>query len=200
MLKDHLGNVRMVLTEEQKQDIYPATTFENTEHNTGTAIGVERQYYSIEETKIVDKSAAYGIPDYQNNNGNPPINNNPYSNSTANSQRLFKLNGNDATKTGLGISLKVMAGDRLDIFGKSYYADNNTGGPGVNYSVPVLELLSGLLATPTGATASGHTTATELNGIAGVNNPIGNFSNDPVRDNPGYPLPAQSIYQLHIPG
>ncbi len=186
MLKDHLGNVRMVLTEEQKQDIYPATTFENTFYNSGTAVGVETQYYSIDNNKIVDKSAAYGIPDYQNNNGNPPINNNPYSNSTANSQRLFKLNGNDATKTGLGISLKVMAGDRLDIFGKSYYADNNTGGPGVNYSVPVLELLSGLLSTPTGATATGHTTATELNGISGVNNPIGNFSNDPGRDNPGY--------------
>jgi hypothetical protein len=27
-LKDHLGNVRMVLTEEQKQDAYPATTLE----------------------------------------------------------------------------------------------------------------------------------------------------------------------------
>ncbi len=27
-IKDHLGNVRMVLTEEQKQDFYPAATLE----------------------------------------------------------------------------------------------------------------------------------------------------------------------------
>uniref|UniRef100_UPI002613B449 hypothetical protein n=1 Tax=Hydrotalea sp. TaxID=2881279 RepID=UPI002613B449 len=27
-IKDHLGNVRMVLTDEQKQDIYPAATVE----------------------------------------------------------------------------------------------------------------------------------------------------------------------------
>jgi len=29
MIKDHLGNVRMLLTEELKPDIYPAATLEN---------------------------------------------------------------------------------------------------------------------------------------------------------------------------
>ena len=37
-VKDHLGNVRMVLTEEVKQDVYPVATLENVTYNGGTAI------------------------------------------------------------------------------------------------------------------------------------------------------------------
>ncbi len=37
-------------------------------------------------------------------------------------------------KIGLGIALKVMIGDKLDIFGKSYYMQNNTGGSGATES------------------------------------------------------------------
>jgi YD repeat-containing protein len=36
-VKDHLGNVRMVLTDERKQDVYPAATLENVTYNNGTA-------------------------------------------------------------------------------------------------------------------------------------------------------------------
>ncbi len=124
MLKDHLGNVRMLLTDEQKED-YPAATLENASFNGGTAITKEQSYYTINAANIVDQSAATGIPVYQNNNGNPPYNSvNPYSNTSANSSRLYKLNatsGANNDKMGLGIVLKVMAGDNVKIFGKSYH-------------------------------------------------------------------------------
>jgi RHS repeat-associated protein len=122
MLKDHLGNIRVVLTEEQKPDIYPAATLENTTYNGGTAVSVEGNYYTINAANIVPQTTATGIPAYQNNNG--ITNNNPFSNTGANSANLYLLNAATNTvpnKTGLGIALKVMAGDNLNIFGKSYH-------------------------------------------------------------------------------
>ncbi|OQP66424.1 hypothetical protein A3860_13105 [Niastella vici] len=132
-IKDHLGNVRMVLTEEQKQDIYPAATLENVTYNNGTAISVEDDFYTIDATKVVDQAAAAGMPVYQNNNG--VYNNNYYSNTSANSTRLYKLNASGNTpadKTGLGFILKVMAGDAINIFGRSYHRM-----PVAGYSLPV---------------------------------------------------------------
>ncbi len=46
MLKDHLGNVRAVLTEEKKQDVYPAATLED------GAVGTEAAYYDIKSGNI----------------------------------------------------------------------------------------------------------------------------------------------------
>ena len=111
----------MVLTDEQKQDIYPAATLE-------TSKLAEQAYYDINTGQIADRSSASGIPDYQNNNGiaNPPPN---PTFDNANSAKLYKLNSS-SQKTGLGIVLKVMAGDKLDIFGKSYYMLNTSDGSG----------------------------------------------------------------------
>lgn len=147
-IKDHLGNVRMVLTEEVKQDVYPATTFENVNYNGGTAVAIEKQYYDIDDTKIVPKESAPGITTIYNNNGSPPYNNNPYSNTTAESQRLYKMNAS-TNKTGLGIVLKVMSGDVINIFGKSFHKVP-TGG---NYTNPVsplnvLDILNTFITQP----------------------------------------------------
>ncbi|HWR32612.1 MAG TPA: helix-turn-helix domain-containing protein, partial [Chitinophagaceae bacterium] len=137
MLKDHLGNVRMVLTEEQQQDKYPVASLEDAK------ISIEQQYYTINTSNIVLANTVTGLPNYINDNGignNPP--DPPFE--QANSQKLYKLNSN-TNKTGLGIALKVMAGDKLDILGKSYYFENNTGGSGANSAIPVLEILNGLI-------------------------------------------------------
>ncbi|MBX3241936.1 MAG: RHS repeat-associated core domain-containing protein [Chitinophagaceae bacterium] len=161
-IKDHLGNIRMVLTEEQKQDIYPAATLEGSPN----AAFVEKDYYTIDPSKVAPKTDATGITDYPNHNGNPPVNPNPNSNVTANSAKLYKLNGS-TNKTGLGITLKVMVGDRIDILGKSYYFQNNTGGTGANLAIPPLEIVTGLLGGPTGGVAAashGGVTASQLNG------------------------------------
>lgn len=160
MIKDHLGNVRMLLTDEKKVDIYPAATLEGTTHNGGTAISKEDDYYAIDMGYVVSNPS--GIPAYQNNNGNPPPNNNPYSNVTANSEKVYRVNATE-NKTGLGIVLKVMAGDRIDILGKSWYEGSATYNNANSTTLTLNEIMSSLLGTPNNAGLSGKgLTATNL--------------------------------------
>lgn len=136
-IKDHLGNTRMVLTDELQTDIYPMVSLENMD-----AVNFENQYYKVDAVNIVDKSAAFGLTDdIPNNNGFPT--NNPHV-TTTNSQKLYRLHGN-GTKTGLGITLKVMAGDKVDIFGKSYWKTADGTVPGTPASIPYLDLLSSFI-------------------------------------------------------
>lgn len=179
MIKDHLGNVRMVLTEEQKIDKYPVASLEDAK------ITTEDDYYTIDNSKIVDVSSLFVPPPaYTNDNG---IGNNPtdVGFETANSSKLYQLNAT-SNKTGLGITLKVMAGDRIDIHGTSYWNQENTGGSSVNAAPAVIDLLSGLLGSPSSA-AGGKATATQLDGITEVNGPLGSFISQPGRNNSSYP-------------
>lgn len=178
-IKDYLGNVRVVLTEERPQDTYPAATLENVTHNGGTAVSLEDDYYNIDPSKIVDQSVATGIPGYQNNNGNPPYNNNQYSNISANSARLYKLNASGNTtsdKTGLGILLKVMAGDAINVFGKSYHKMPVAGYTSNVNGVLVSELINAFAGTP--MVAAKGVTGPQITGQAGfpttLNQLIGN--------------------------
>ncbi len=180
MIRDHLGNVRMVLTEEQQVDKYPFASLEDAK------VSTESAYYNIDVSKIVPNSAATGLTTYTNNDNGIGDNPSDASFEAATSQKLYQLNSN-TNKTGLGITLKVMAGDKLDIYGKSYWFTANTGGSGVNVAPTVLDLLTGLMGAPTGAAAGGHTTATELNNLAVVNNPAGLFISDPTRNDPANP-------------
>ncbi|MEI7473118.1 MAG: hypothetical protein WCJ85_12730, partial [Chitinophagaceae bacterium] len=162
MLKDHLGNVRMVLTEEQQQDKYPVASLEPSK------IATEKNYYDIQDANVVDTSAASGITNYINDNG---IGNNPSDPSfeAASSTKLYKLNSNTA-KTGLGMTLKVMAGDKLDVFGRSYYFQNNPDSS-YNNNLPILDLLSGFLGSPganSSTTVHGVVTASQINTAAGT--------------------------------
>jgi RHS repeat-associated protein len=183
MLKDHLGNVRMVLTEEHKTDYYPAVTLEG-DINTNSypnASFKEKKYYTINSSHIVSTPVPSNQA-YENNN--IIVNPNDYSNTTASSAKMYQLNGS-TNKMGLGITLKVMAGDKIDIHGKSFYTQSNTGGSGVNDAPVLLDLLNGLLGTPTGATVGGHTTGGELNGVSDVANPISSFITNSNRNDPG---------------
>ena len=115
----------------------------------------------------------------------------PNSNTTANSAKLYKLKAT-ATEgvTGLGITLKVMAGDRIDIFGKSYYFTNNTGGTGANKAIPVLDILTGLLGSPSAGSAAamhGGVTASQLNGIGTVTGGITDLLGNQTTDAAGAP-------------
>jgi len=179
----------MVLTEEQKQDIYPAATLEGSLTNSSDAVYKENRYYNIDAAKIADKSEATGITNYINKNGgpgatDPPVNNNSNSNVTANSQKLYKLIASSGGGvTGLGITLKVMSGDRIDIYGKSYYFENNSNG--ANYDVPVLDILTGLVGAPTGATTSKVVTAQSLNSVPDVYNGVSGFLSNTNRGSGG---------------
>ncbi|OQP38761.1 hypothetical protein A4H97_18765 [Niastella yeongjuensis] len=196
-VKDHLGNVRMVLTEEQKVDIYPAATLEGDfVANTG-AVSTEKNFYNMQGTNIVLKNVATGLTeDYKNKNGgsgelDPPVNNNSNGNPTASSEKLYLLDASDGVgKTGLGITLKVMSGDRIDIYGKSYYFDNTAPN---SYQVPVLDLLTGLLGAPTGATVGKAVTATGLSGVTDIYNGVNNFLTNPGRNNGTTTVPKAYI-------
>lgn len=178
MVKDHLGNIRMVLTEEQQQDRYPATTLENLIYQGGSAVDVESQYYNIDNAKIVDQATATGIPTYQNNNG--ITNNNPYSNIGANSDRLYLLNATTNTiqnKNGLGIVLKVMAGDAINIWGKSYHKMPSGGGyTSSSNPLSVLDLMNLLAASPVAATKG--ITGTQISGLPGFPTNVTNLLNN----------------------
>ncbi|MCX6319481.1 MAG: DUF6443 domain-containing protein [Bacteroidetes bacterium] len=186
MLKDHLGNVRAVLTEAQQQDIYPAATLENATNGASTAITVENQYYTINSANIVLNSGLSGIPAYQNNNGNPPANNNPYSYTTANSEKIYRLNASANTienKTGLGIVLKVMAGDAVNIFGKSYHKRPASGG----YSQPTTSILVSELINAfagTGVVGTKGITGSQITGQPGgfPNTMTGLIGSQPVQN------------------
>ncbi|MFT3908299.1 MAG: DUF6443 domain-containing protein [Ferruginibacter sp.] len=150
-IKDHLGNVRMVLTEELREDKYPAATLEP------TLISKEADYYTIDQQTqniIVPKSSIPGMSniDYPNNNSIPNYNPNCSGSlcTTDYSTKLYSLNS-IVNKTGLGITLKVMSGDVIDVFGKSYFFQSPPSGG--NTSIPILDILTDFLNAP-GAAAT----------------------------------------------
>jgi RHS repeat-associated protein len=166
MIKDQLGNVRVGITDEQAQDIYPAATGETTSETvsgvTSDAQNYEAQYYSFKPSDFVasDSLGAWfnnmsGSSYTNENDGGTPVNNDPYSVVTAVSQRVLRLCGNIANNpTGdnysLGITLKVMAGDVVNIYGLSFW--NNSGNlPSGSY--PVSAVLTSLLSAFGGSTA-----------------------------------------------
>lgn len=146
--KDHLGNTRVVLTDEKQYDVYPAATLEKT---TGV-LALEQSFYSINlaDTISTSRIASWNTTTgkwYLNNNGNPPYNNDPFLNTTDTSRVVYKLNGSTGDKTGLGITLKVMAGDMVYINGKSFWHNNGT----VNNGYPISAALSSFITSFAGS-------------------------------------------------
>ena len=97
-------------------------------------INWEKQFYNVDNTKVVDETTIASWPTesvantklYYNHNDIPPASPNPNYPAgvapvqTAGSTKLYWLNAT-ANKTGLEFIIKVMAGDKVDIFGKSYF-------------------------------------------------------------------------------
>jgi RHS repeat-associated protein len=120
-------------------------------------LNYEKQFYSITNAYITPKANMPGwtpAKDYANNNGNPPDNARYPSNYTstpnATSANTYKLNAS-TNKTGLGMVVKVMAGDRVDIFGKSYYQSTTTYNNSNSTAITVANILAGFLASPDNA-------------------------------------------------
>lgn len=171
LLQDHLGNTRAVLTDEYQQDTYPVATVEKANL---ASLKLEENYYNINEADITDMPSLLAFAtaannNYVNNNGNPPYNPNPSSNTSATSGFMYKLNGQTGDKTGLGITLRVMAGDVIDIWAKSYYHVNGTISnqsliaPAVNAFLTAMAGTSVLAGKTTAAALTGSpVTGTEL--------------------------------------
>jgi RHS repeat-associated protein len=122
-IKDQLHNTRVILTDEQQSVPFPAATVEQTP---AASLTTEQSYYTVNTSNIVRMATiplfqtATGT-NYPNNNGNPPYNNNNNSNTSAQSEYMYRLNGQTGDKTGLGITIKVMTGDKVNLWVKSYY-------------------------------------------------------------------------------
>ena len=184
-IRDNTNNVRMVLTDEQQQDIYPAATIES------NTIATEQNYYEITNDAahvIPVSSLAWWTADqgtgYADNNG---IANPGDPTPTATSAQVYKLNGQTGSGFGLGITIKVMAGDQVSIFGKSIWHNTGTS-PG---SFPITGVLSSLLSAFAGtpvvtSTTEGAITGAALNGSTATTGALTTL----LQNTPGQPNPT----------
>jgi RHS repeat-associated protein len=109
-VKDHLGNVRMMLTDQQQTDAYPAATMEN------SSLATEESFYNfIPETQ---KPKPAGMGDHYTTKDDYAM-----------------LLGASTQVLGPGIILKVMAGDTFNIRVSSYYEDKQ-GSQGTGATLP----------------------------------------------------------------
>ena len=118
-IKDHLGNVRMTLTDETKTDAYPAATME-----TGSITTESTFYGNLTNTQYA-KPSWFSDPNY-----------------TTNAQVARVKNASGIQKIGPNIILKVMAGDTYSI----RVASGWSGGTATNSSTNVLNDLLSLLS------------------------------------------------------
>jgi RHS repeat-associated protein len=150
MERDHLGNVRILLTEEQESNQYPAATLE-----TGT-INAEQVYYGNLTNSQDDKPYWFSDPLYPTN---------------AKVGRVKNASGSQ--KVGPNIILKVMAGDSYNIRVSSGW---NSASSASNSSTNVLADLLLMLSTGVAGASGGKATASELQaGGSGLNTALTTF-------------------------
>jgi RHS repeat-associated protein len=144
-VKDHLGNVRMVLTEQRRTDAYDPASLET------ASLADERVIYYRVDSARVDRTTISGYPT-----------NDTYTNPNT---FIQQLNGN-GIKVGVGTVLKVMAGDKFNVRASSWWKSTNTPGTPVN---PADELLAALI-TGFGGVPGTKGSSSQL-GTSGILNP-----------------------------
>lgn len=176
-VKDHLGNIRVVLTDEQQVDTYPAATMEV------NAAAVEEAIYSqIVETRV---AVPAGYP----------------ANTPSGNERVAKLQTNTAmgsidvasapsVSVGPGIMIKVMAGDKFDYSVNSWWKAPSKGGGstespnGTNIFSQLLLVISGALSNQPGVKGN---TAPAIAQDPGLTNGINQFLNNQAPTVSQYP-------------
>jgi hypothetical protein len=150
-VKDHLGNVRMVLTEQNESLCYPAATVEDASYTN------EQNLYDIVNGRRIDKTNTGAT---QSSFGN----------------KLYRVHGGlTGEKTGLGIVLKVTAGDQVKITAESYYTMPG-GGPGTpTGTVALSELLTAFVGGSAVASMHGGLTTGDVSGIGTNSTSIPSF-------------------------
>lgn len=141
MLKDHLGNVRMVLTEQDEKICYVAATVED-----ATWVA-ESSLYDITDNRRVAKTSEPGAE-----------------NIASFGQKIYRTNGAVTNeRIGLGIVLKVMKGDKVSMQVESFYnlPGGNSGQP---INMAVSEFFSRLVSA-TGFPLSKGLTATDISSL-----------------------------------
>jgi RHS repeat-associated protein len=135
-IKDHLGNVRMVLTEESKTDQYPAAQMET------STINSESAYYSNLTSTQYTKPSWFSDPVY-----------------TSSNQVARVKNSAGSQKIGPAILLKVMAGDSYNIRAASGWS---SGSSSTNSTSEVLNDLLLALSGNMASASSGKVTQPQL--------------------------------------
>lgn len=139
-IKDHLGNTRVVLTEEQQTDMYPVASLETAN------LTIEQTFYNIPTASTVRvlRSSVPGLP---------------ADTSTSPNDYIHKLNGN-GTKIGSSIVLKVMTGDKFNIRASSWWKSSASPQAPQSPLSDIVTALSNSIAPMSG----GKATATQLSG------------------------------------
>jgi RHS repeat-associated protein len=154
MLKDHLGNVRMLLTTQRDTSFYPVASLET------ASLATERTYYGGVDTGRVNKSTVSGYPS------------DTY---TSPNDFIQKLNG-AGPKIGTNMVLKVMAGDKVNLFAKSWYKKNGvTPGTPNNPLTNILNVLEPAIGGITGT--HGGATLAQLQNTSVLDNQVTSFLN-----------------------
>ncbi|MGZ5254118.1 MAG: RHS repeat-associated core domain-containing protein [Flavitalea sp.] len=149
-IKDHLGNVRMMLTEANKSNAYPAATMETAQSSVEDSI-----YYNLTITRS-NKPSGY-----------------PTDNYTSPNDKVAKTNGS-GNKIGPAIVLKVMAGDKFNLRVSSWYKLNGVS-PGTPQD-PITALITALNGG-VGALAGAKATTGELIATNILSGPAQSFLN-----------------------
>jgi len=136
-LKDHLGNVRMVLTEQTDTAKYMAS--------------MEAAYRAKEDQLF------YNIP--RSAYAKALVSGYPTDGTTSPNDSLARTNGSN-NKVGPAIILKVMSGDKVDILIKSFYKTGGTANEGGN---PLTDILSSLATGIIGVAGENKGTLAALN-------------------------------------
>jgi len=169
-LKNHLGDIRMVITEEEKRVNYPICSMENVaDKNNLSDPGNYVPYYSN-----ADYTTTASVRELRANTANAPANG-----TTSPNDYWAKLSSaSGGRKLGPGILLKVMAGDKIELRCDMWWRGSATGATQQSPLADILSMLAtsitsgitGKISLPqTGTNGSFFTTA--VTGFINTNNP-----------------------------
>jgi RHS repeat-associated protein len=146
-LKDHLGNVRMVLTDQVQTDMYPAATMEDVVAPSDLSDPLNYLPFYSNTNYIATpgvRTATSLVSGYPTPHLSVPNN------------YVAKVQGG-SQPIGPGIALKVMAGDKFNLQVNSWYRTNNlTADPGTPLAPSLLSALNSGISALAGSHASGQ--------------------------------------------
>ena len=151
-IKDHLGNVRMVLTEQQESKCYPGATVEDSRYQT------EDDVYDIQNPRRIDKTVTGASQ-------------------SSFEDKLYRTHGGlTGEKTGLGAVIKVMSGDEVKIYAESFYQLPG-GDPGQPLNMVIGDFLSVFTGNNTVSAVKGAINNSQVTGLGNNNQVLQNFIN-----------------------
>jgi RHS repeat-associated protein len=156
-LKDHLGSVRTILTEQKEDICYPAASVEDSRYQK------EDDYYNIVDARRITKATTGAMQ-------------------ASFESKLYRVHGGLTNeKTGLGIVLKVMAGDKVKVMAESFYTMPG-GGAGSPLTLAVTELLAAFTGSAVLTANKGPLAVSDITGIGTNNADLAGFISN---NNPG---------------